>query len=641
MSRRFRRMVLWSLGLIALAVGAVALLATLTKLPGEELTPSGLRRNTAIYVKMRDGVQLAADVWLPQDYQTGQRLPVLLRTTRSGRESEYGWAFRLLVGLKLTKPHGPGNAQTDYLNGRHFVVVVADARGRGASGGNREVEFSAQEISDLGELVHWASQQPWSSGRIGTFGNYYEGTAAELAAASNVPALKAVAAFSSPFDAGMQLLPGGLHNQAMERSWTDQIRKLDHMEGDVCLPVGLHGLRRWWVGRMVRGVKRVDDDHDGTQLAAILAQRHNNDSGEPLSRVEFRDDHILLSGGKSTTLAEISPAGHQSEIIRSRVALQIWCGWLDGGVCEGALSRYLTLKNPQEVIMGPFSHNLQFNTDPFLATSRRSPPEPSSEDQQRMMADFFERILRTEGAGTVESGIHYYTTGAGQWHDTKVWPPHVFESRIRFYLAADHTLSKTAPDSTSGADTYAVDFSTTNPNRSRWHMEPTDDFFNGDRSAEDSKLLVYTSAPLEADAEITGSPIVKLEVASTATDGAFFAYLEDVAPDGRVTLLNEGELRAVCRGAVNVGKLSYNSPSPVSSCFRKNAQPMIPAEPADLEFSMWPASVLLPKGDRIRMALAGADTSSFQRYPPTGDVTWTVYRHAGRVSYLDLPLHTK
>jgi putative CocE/NonD family hydrolase len=161
---------------------------------------------------MRDGVQIAADVWLPQDYQARQRLPALLRTTRYGRDGQFGWAYRLAVAFKQTDPH---DEQTDYLNERHFVVIVADARGSGASGGHRETEFSREEISDLGELVNWAANQPWSNGRIGAFGGSYEGATAELTAVTNPPALKAVAPFSSQFDVGMLAFPGGIYDQAV------------------------------------------------------------------------------------------------------------------------------------------------------------------------------------------------------------------------------------------------------------------------------------------------------------------------------------------------------------------------------------------------------------------------------------------
>ncbi len=159
MLRRLERIVVGLAGLAGLTASVLAVLATVTKLPGEEKTPAGVRRDMALYIKMRDGVQIAADVWLPQDYQAGQRLPVLFRTTRYGRDGQFGWAYRLAVALKQADPHGPGDEQTDYLNRRHFIVMVADARGSGASGGHRETEFSREEISDLGELVNWAAQR--------------------------------------------------------------------------------------------------------------------------------------------------------------------------------------------------------------------------------------------------------------------------------------------------------------------------------------------------------------------------------------------------------------------------------------------------------------------------------------------------
>jgi len=42
-------------------------------------------------------------------------------------------------------------------------------------------------------------------------------------------------------------------------------------------------------------------------------------------------------------------------------------------------------------------------------------------------------------------------------------------------------------------------------------------------------------------------PAISLQIASTSSDGQFFAYLEDVAPDGRVTYITEGQLRALHR----------------------------------------------------------------------------------------------
>jgi hypothetical protein len=46
-------------GLAALVAVTLTILAARTRLPGEELTPAGVRRNTSQYVKMRDAVPIA------------------------------------------------------------------------------------------------------------------------------------------------------------------------------------------------------------------------------------------------------------------------------------------------------------------------------------------------------------------------------------------------------------------------------------------------------------------------------------------------------------------------------------------------------------------------------------------------------
>jgi predicted acyl esterase len=55
---------------------------------------------------------------------------------------------------------------------------------------------------------------------------------------------------------------------------------------------------------------------------------------------------------------------------------------------------------------------------------------------------------------------------------------------------------------------------------------------------------------------------------------------------------------------------------------------------------MYPTSVLLRKGHRIQVALAGADASLFERHTAEGTHKLTVHREAQRASYLDLPVKT-
>jgi uncharacterized protein len=83
-----------------------------------------------------------------------------------------------------------------------------------------------------------------------------------------------------------------------------------------------------------------------------------------------------------------------------------------------------------------------------------------------------------------------------------------------------------------------------------------------DRAAEDNKLLTYTSVPLETDLEITGTTVLPIQMSSTTSDGAIYAYLEDVSPEGRVTYLDEGILRIIDRKEVDPKSFPYKPLGP-------------------------------------------------------------------------------
>ena len=124
---------------------------------------------------------------------------------------------------------------------------------------------------------------------------------------------------------------------------------------------------------------------------------------------------------------------------------------------------------------------------------------------------------------------------------------------------------------------------------------------------------------------MTGQAIVTLRVASTADDGTFLVYLEDVDPTGPVRYVTEGMLRALHR-KVSTEPSSYAILYPYHTFMRKDGQKLAPGQTATLAFQLLPTSVLFKTGHRIRIALGGADKDTFLRIPAAGDVTWTVSR---------------
>ena len=142
---------------------------------------------------------------------------------------------------------------------------------------------------------------------------------------------------------------------------------------------------------------------------------------------------------------------------------------------------------------------------------------------------------------------------------------------------------------------------------------------------------------MAVDAEITGAPVVTLYVSSTHDDGAFHVYLEDLAPNGRVTYITEGILRAVHRAVTDP---PYATTSPFHSMERADAQPLVPGDVAELQIGLYSTSVLIRAGHRIRIAIAGHDACMFERIPASGTPTITVHRSAEFPSGVTLPMKT-
>jgi putative CocE/NonD family hydrolase len=613
-------------GIVASALVAVATLRT--KLPGEEMTPAGIQQSSSMYVKMRDGVEIAATIDLPLDFKAGERVPVLMRTTRYWRAPQFGWTLRMLVALHLADPTDLVDKQAAYFNQRQFAVLVVDARGSGASGGHRVMEFSPAEVADMGEVAAWAARQPWSNGRVGTFGISYDGNTAELAAVPNQSAIRAVMPLYDNFDLLSAIQAGGVAMRGLLQQWSDVVAALDR--DDVCGADQVKGWKCWKDRLMTPGVRPVDADPRGKHLADLVSQHHNINVAKTVANVEFRDDHVA-----TFTLGALSPSGLRAQIEASKLPMMVWCGWLDGGGGEDALTRFKTFSNPQVVVIGPLSHGGDFNVDPF--GSSHSPAAPPSEEQFKMEADFFDRVLRNPTPEPIESSIQYYTMGQAQWHTTKVWPPAGLSAK-RLYFGEHNTLTAASPSASRASDSYTVDFTTSSGDRTVWHTGfGGGDVVYPDRADEDKKLLVYTSGPIKTDLEITGTPVLTIEMSSTTSDGALHAYLEDVSPQGRVTYVDEGVFRLIDRKEVDPKSLPYQPLGPAHSFLRKDAEPLTPGEAATIRFALYPASVLLRKGHRIRVALAGADAGVFQRYPAEGTPAWTVYRETQRASFIELP----
>jgi putative CocE/NonD family hydrolase len=326
-----------------------------------------------------------------------------------------------------------------------------------------------------------------------------------------------------------------------------------------------------------------------------------------------------------------SPHAFARAVDASGAPVYAYSGWLDGGYARAAARRFATLTNPADkLLLGPWDHALH-------AVSPLGKRGPSRFDHRGELLRFLDEHVRGVPTGLErEPRVHYFTQGLERWRAADRWPPPARPER--WYLAAGRALSPAPPPEAEAEDGYAVDFEAGTGEASRWAAlsgRPIYDPYP-DRIAQDRRLLHYTSPPLAADLEVTGHPLVTLHVASTASDGAFFAYLEDVGPDGSVGYVTEGELRALHR------RLRPADGDPLGlprrSFARADAAPLVPGEVAELTFDLLPTSYVFAAGHAVRLALAGADADHFARIPASGAAAWRVQRSRAYPSSLLLPV---
>ena len=618
-------------GIIALSFATFIIAASFTSIPGEEKTPSGLKRNQALYVEMRDGVKIAIDVWLPEEHTENQKIPAMLYMTRYGRASDVGPLQRAMIGLGLAPSDDIQIFPAKAFNGAGYAFIQVDARGSGASFGNRLIETSPDEVKDYGEIVDWITKQPWSDGHVGAIGISYNGTTAELLAVTQHPAVTAVAPLYSDFDPQYGLVqPGGAKSGFLD-AWGAHVGRQDN--NDTCAIAGQTGFMCWVTKLWSSGVKPVDGSNGDRLLEqAIKDHQKNTPVADGFKSVVYREDLFGESGLKTS---DISPFGYRSEIEASNVSYHLWLGWYDAATTDGALSRFNTFTNDQELIIGPFSHGGFNNVDPFVDPA--TPPSPSTPDQWGEMISFFDSHFKGTTEPKIGKSVRYYTMGADLWRTSDVWPPKGL-TPTNYFFDTDNSLNQIAPDNTDASDSYVVDKSASSGNQTRWHTNlGGGDVIYPDRRDENQKLLSFTSAPLSQDMEITGTPILDLYLTSSTDDGVVHAYLEAVDKDGTVIYLTEGILRLIHR-KVSDAEPPYAQLGVYHSYLKSDAAPMPIGQPEKVALNLYATSVKIPAGYSIRVSLGGADSSLFAPIPADSTPEWQVHRSSAMPSKITLPM---
>jgi putative CocE/NonD family hydrolase len=571
----------------------------------EEIYDSSVR--TSQYLTMRDGIKIAIDIVRPAKAEKVHKEPLPVVWTHTRYRRSFVRDGKLMS--ELDSPLYQNLLKYGY------VLAAADVRGSGASFGSWQGIWTQEETQDAYEIIEWLAAQPWCDGNVGMAGGSYLGITQLTAAGTKPPHLKAIFPAVALFDIYAVAYPGGVFYDDFIKHWSELTSAMDTQV--IAAP--------------------VDEDKDEALLkSAIADHRQSRALIDIFFPLKYRDSVDEVTGVQP--FYTWHPAAYVEGINESGIPIYLWCGWFDSFTREG-FTMFRNFKNPKKIVTGAWSH---------------SPRDPDIQKEEFIPAiveeiRWFDYWLKGIDNGIMdEPPIRYQVMNApkdNEWRTANEWP--LPEQKLTKYYfeegpsgsvnsANDGVLSLDSPPNESGKDEYLVDYSTTTGTATRWDNAVGGGFDYPDMTENDRKGLTYTTEALAEDVEVTGHPVVCLWVSSTATDGDFFVYLEEVDGEGVSFYVSEGTLRASHR-ALNEPYYD-NLGLPFHRSHEEDVAKLEPGEPAELYFDLQPTSNVFNAGNRIRITITCADKDNALTPELSPPPTVSVYRNTQHTSYISLPV---
>ena len=543
-----------------------------------------------VMIPMRDGVELAANIALPDS--EGEFPVIIVRT-----------------------PYGKGNGEDDngvYHAARGYAFVIQDCRGTGKSGG--EWHPGVHERVDGLDTHEWVLAQPWCNGTIGTTGGSYLGYTQWIVAPDAGDSLKAM----------FTIVP-----------LIDWHTNSGYIGGAMAL-----GTMMGWGAEMLRptegegaGIDLDNWDWDKAYRQLPLSTWDDVIGFE----VPFLRDWVAHPTPDSYW-AQMSVLDRLDEVRIPNITLS---GWFDIFVQQGLdhvstvmkTSRSAVARRNQHLIIGPWGHGpnwfvgkVDFGSDAGL-------------DVEDLSNRWFDHWLKGEDTGVEQlPPYRIFVMGRNEWRDEQEWPlertrytPYYFHSGgSANSLNGDGTLSAVKPGE-EPADSYVYNPDNPVPTNGGCLLFG-EDFGPQDQTEVEKRedVLVFTSDVLDEEVEVTGPVKVVLYAASSTPDTDWTAKLVDVFPDGRPFNFCDGIIRARYRE-------SADNPTLIE-----------PGKMYRYEIDLWATSNVFLPGHRIRVEISSSNFPRFDRNPNTGHefgadaelkkATQTIYHDAQHPSHVLLPV---
>ncbi len=187
-------------------------------------------------ITMGDGVELRADVFLPDD---GETHPVIMSLGPYAKGLAFQEGFApMWRTLEAEHPDAVAGSSNRYQNWETadpekwvpdgYVVIRVDSRGAGRSPGYLDI-LSPRETQDYYDCIEWAAVQPWSNGRVGLLGISYYAVNQWQVAALRPPHLAAICPWEGATDFYRELTHhGGILHVFLPQWYPVQVASMQH-----------------------------------------------------------------------------------------------------------------------------------------------------------------------------------------------------------------------------------------------------------------------------------------------------------------------------------------------------------------------------------------------------------------------------
>jgi putative CocE/NonD family hydrolase len=595
-----------------------------------------------VMVPMRDGIRLAADVYLPAE--NGQpfreRLPTVMVRLPYNKEAR----SRVEEG-RFYASHG-------------YAVVIQDVRGRFRSEGTW-VRF-VNDPEDGADTAAWMAGEPWSDGTFGMTGCSYVGGTQHVMALTQPPVegLKTVI----PEDATSNM---GIMEMRNFGAWEMRITNWIFTNGPASAGVREPGLkavldemrdhRLSYMRQPIRAGTtplKLIPEYEAWLIEAMSAARANDpfwrmnrirDEYGPYSDADkYKDVPILFIGGWYDSKPGHTTGNYMALSRRIQGPIYLIIGpWIH---CRHGEYRNGQVSFGAEAAIDQLSVNLQW-FDRWLKGNRSAlGQEPPFRTKVRLFV---------MGTGDERKDAEGFKNHGGYWREENEWPLARTQYQ-EYYLHGNGELSTRQPGEVPSSTAYDFDPRDPVPTiggnvssaegimlQGAWDQKGGDHVWNWPEPiplSARNDVVVFQTAPLAEDVEVTGELKVKLWASSSALDTDFTAKLVDVHPPnpdypgGFDQLLTDGILRARFRESLFEEKL------------------MKPGEIYEFTLTLYPTSNVFKKGHRIRVDISSSNYPRFDVNPNTGEPLGkhrrhqlainTIYHDRDHPSHIVLPVIT-